>query len=72
MKTKAKVNSYKILLPEVLQPMIMEYYHQNITNYGGHIRVCKTLCKISGHFTWPGKFDDVRKFVRRLSEIQGR
>lgn len=52
----------KIVLPQVLKPMVCKYYHESL--FGAHLGYTKTLNKIKQVFTWKGISKDVGVFIK--------
>ena len=52
----------KIVLPQVLVPMIFKYYHES--SFGAHLGIYKTRAKIRSEFIWAGMDADIRARVR--------
>lgn len=58
----------RIVLPRVLIPMIMAYFHDS--PLGGHLGQRKTFHKIARQFYWRAMSKDIFQYVRRCAECQ--
>lgn len=60
----------RIWLPQGLPliPTLLTEFH--LTPTGGHMRVAKTLARVSENFSWPGLRRDVTKFVTQCVDCQ--
>jgi transposase InsO family protein len=58
----------RYLLPEVLRPMIYEYFHQSLLS--AHLGVTKTLNRIARVFYWPNMRKEVAALVRGCQDCQ--
>ena len=58
--------SDRIVVPKVLQPKILEWYHYLLVHPGRD----RTLKSISQHFYWKGMSQDVEKFCRKCPIYQ--
>jgi hypothetical protein len=52
----------KIVVPQILKPLIFKYFHD--TCLGGHLGIFKTIQKVQEKFTWNGINKDIANMVK--------
>ena len=60
---KANGKSLRIIAPEIIKPMLMEYYHSS--TIGAHMGIRKTIHRIRKEYHWENMNSEITKFVKQ-------
>lgn len=63
-----KTNKWRIVLPNHLKKIILNYYHDQ--DIAGHLGITKTLNRITSIFWWKNAYTDIKEYVRSCLPCQ--